>query len=126
MFPQTLGMLICAIVAIYIYDSKYGFKHSTITPKTPFIYNKKVCLNMLPGSLQAIGNLATIFSTFLNGNAIASPLNQMSVVIATLFGVFYMKERKPQPYMTTTFVGLSLIALGALMSGFAPIIIGIQ
>jgi glucose uptake protein len=117
MFPQTIGMIIPAFIAIIVFSKKNK------TPVASSILNKKVYLNLIPGGLQAIGNLATIFSTLINGNAIASPLNQMSVVIATLFGIFYMKEKKPQPYMTTTIVGLALIAIGALMSGFAPLII---
>ncbi|MDR2654389.1 MAG: GRP family sugar transporter [Mycoplasmataceae bacterium] len=122
MFPQSLGMLLCALIGIIIYSKKQNqpqfLKNSLL--------DKKTFLNMIPGSLQAIGNLATIFSIYLNGNAIASPLNQMSVVIATMFGIFYLKEKKEKPYMTMTFIGLSLITIGSLMSGFYGTIIGLN
>jgi glucose uptake protein len=110
MFPQSIGMFLPAILIFFF--EKDNSEHNLQKE----IFNKKVFMNMLPGTLQAVGNLALILSIALVSNVIASPINQLSVVIGTLLGIFVMKEKKPKPYTAITLIGLALIATGAIMS----------
>jgi glucose uptake protein GlcU len=78
------------------------------------------------GMFQGIGNLGSIFAILVNTNVIASPMTQFSVVIGTLLGIFYMKEKPPKPYLTITLIGLGLIIVGAISCGFSNVILGIE
>jgi glucose uptake protein len=116
MFPQTLGMFIPACIFMYIRGKKDNIN---------YFKEKKTYQNMVPGSFQAIGNLFLIFSILLNTNAIAAPLTELSVVVATLLGMFYLKEKKVKPFQAITLIGLGLIVIGSLLCGFSKFLLNL-
>jgi glucose uptake protein GlcU len=131
MFPQSLGMFIAAGATISITTlMKMRKNNVSLVQEEKVVLNifkdKRTYLNLIPGLLQAVGNLLLLVSILLNGNTIAEPLTNLSVVIATLLGIFYMKEKKVQPYMTTTILGLVLIVIGSLACGFMDLDLSID
>jgi glucose uptake protein GlcU len=117
MFPQTLGMFVPALIMLLLTNKK---------EQENYFIDKKTYLNMIPGCFQAVGNLFLIISILVNTNAVASPLSEFSIVVATLLGMFYLKEKKPKPFNTITLIGLTLIFTGALLCGFSDFILKIK
>lgn len=121
MFPQSLGMVLCAsifcIVKYFVHDKKNNIGFT--------FCQKATYKNMITGIFQANGNLFFFVAIAMIGTVYASPLSQVGVVVATLLGVFWLKERKVHPYDYIVYIGLVLIVAGAIILGYMDLMIGI-
>lgn len=107
--PQAAGMVFAAV--LYILFSRQ-----------PAVFRQpESWKNMLTGVLFAIAALFYILSAQRNGIATGFMLSQLSVVLATLCGIFILGETKNAFEMKATVVGLILIVAGgagtALVNG---------
>ncbi len=100
-FPQALGMFAAAVLYVL-------FSHNS-----PAFTQAVSWKNMLPGLLFAGASLTYIVSADKNGIATGFMLSQLSVVISTLGGIFFLKEQKSRREMIAIVIGLVLIVLGS-------------
>lgn len=74
--------------------------------------------NVVTGLLFAIAALTYILSAQRNGVTTGFVLSQLNVVIATLAGIFILKEKKTAFEMKATLAGLFLIVAAATVTAF--------
>lgn len=71
--------------------------------------------------MQKVGgttaNLTVMLSNEMNGLAVGWTLSQMNVIVATLGGLFILKEKKTKKEMAFVIAGMILIALGGILIG---------
>ena len=58
-----------------------------------------------------------MLSNEMNGLAVGWTLSQMNVIVATLGGLFILKEKKTKKEMAFVIAGVILIALGGILIG---------
>lgn len=102
--PQASGMMVSILVIAAIKKDKD-------------IFGKKTWQNLLTGFFYAIGNLTLMFSEQVNGVAIGFTIAQMNVIISTLGAIYLMHEHKTHKEMIFTMSGLTLVVIGAIISG---------
>ncbi|MCC8181104.1 MAG: GRP family sugar transporter [Planctomycetes bacterium] len=100
-FPQALGMVAAAL--LYVLFSRNA---AAFTQKVSW-------KNILPGLLFAAASLTYIMSADRNGIATGFVLAQLSVVLSTLGGIFFLGERKSRRELIATVIGLILIVVGS-------------
>ncbi len=105
-FPQALGMLVAAVVYVLFSRNAAAFTQAVSWK------------NMLPGLLFAAASLTYIVSAQKNGIATGFVLSQLSVVISTLGGIFFLKESKSRREMIATIIGLVCIVAGSAATAF--------
>ena len=105
-FPQALGMLVGAIG--YLLFSK----------QTAALKEAASWKNIASGVVFSVAALSYILSAQLNGIATGFVLAQLSVVIATLGGIFILKEKKDQAELIATIAGLTIIVVGEIIVAF--------
>lgn len=104
-FPQMLGVFLGALIYVLVTSPK------AISEKVSW----KTSIVGLTFSLSA---LAYIFSAQSNGVATAFIITQLNVVVATLGGMFILKERKSPRELRSTLLGLLLIVIGSIITVF--------
>lgn len=104
-FPQMLGVFIAAIVYSLFTDRKA-------------LLEKKSWQTSVIGLTFSISALAYIFSGQGNGVATAYIITQLNVVVATLGGMFILKESKTPKELKATLAGLALIVIGSIITVF--------
>ncbi|WP_265455257.1 GRP family sugar transporter [Enterococcus sp. HY326] len=104
-FPQMLGVFLGALIYVLVTDRK------AIVEKTSW-------QTSLVGLTFSISALAYIFSAQENGVATAFIITQLNVVVATLGGMFFLKEKKSPRELRSTLIGLALIVVGSIITIF--------
>ncbi|MEF3352903.1 GRP family sugar transporter [Paenibacillus sp. GYB006] len=103
LLPQGIGMVIGGLVLTA--------KHK------PF--NTYALKNILPGLIWAAGNMFLFISQDKVGVATSFTLSQMSVVVATLGGIFILKEHKTKRQLVFISIGILLIIISAVLLGIS-------
>lgn len=104
LIPQGIGVLIGSYVL-----SKKEHKGK--------LFSEKIIYHIITGCIFAIGNITLMISNELNGLAIGFTLTQMNVVIATLGGMFILKEEKTKKELIYVLLGLLLVVIGGVFIG---------
>lgn len=102
LFPQAIGMVIGGFLL--------SFKHRP--------GQKAVMKNMIPGIVWALGNMAMFYSQPRVGVATSFSFSQMLVVVSTLGGIFFLKERKTKKQYIGITIGIILIIAAAFLLGY--------
>lgn len=103
--PQALGM---ATISVII---------SLVTSNANALKEKVTWINLISGFIFSIAALTYLISAQKNGVATGFTLSQMNVVIATLGGIFILKEKKSHKGFAWTITGLVLVTIGGIMIG---------
>lgn len=82
-------------------------------------FTKATYLNILPGVIWSLGNLALLFSNQLVGVTTGFTFSQMGVVISTLGGLVLFKEKKTKKELKFIYLGVCLVVLGGVLIGVA-------
>ena len=81
------------------------------------LFKGETLRNILTGLFFALGNISLMLSNVINGLALGFTLTQMNVVIATLGGLLFLKEKKTKKELVLTLSGLVLVVGGAVLIG---------
>ncbi|HJF19798.1 MAG TPA: GRP family sugar transporter [Enterococcus columbae] len=108
--PQAIGMVIVAI----IYDFYHHFKSKEPLALVQVVSYKQI----FSGFFFAFAALTYLISAQpdMNGLATGFILSQTSVVLATLTGIYFLKQSKTKKEMTVTILGLILIIFAASLT----------
>lgn len=106
-FPETLGILIGATVYTLIKEPS-AFKQ------------KEHWANTLGGLSWGAAAFAYIIAGRQLGTSTAFVFAQLNCIIATLGGVWILKEVKSHREMAYTILGIGLVVIGSLATGFIP------
>lgn len=101
--PQTLGILLGAIIYLLFSKQQVAFKQ------------KASYLDILAGIAFGIAAYTYIISAQLNGVTNAFIYGQLSVIISTLGGMTLLGEKQEGKELLTTLAGLALIVVGAIL-----------
>ena len=104
LLPQAIGMVGGALVM--------SLSHKPLSRDT--------ALNVIPGLVWATGNITMMLAVARIGTAIGFSLSQANLAIATLGGIFILKESKTSRELLFALVGVALVIVGALMIGSIP------
>lgn len=104
LLPQAIGMVGGALIM--------SLAHKPLSRDT--------ALNVIPGLVWAIGNVTMMLAVSRIGVAIGFSLSQANLAIATLGGIFILKESKTSRELMLSLVGVALVIVGAIMIGTIP------
>lgn len=102
LLPQALGMAASAFIMCLVHK--------------PF--SRKTALNIMPGVAWGVGNVALQVTAPIIGVAVSFSLSQASLAIATLGGIFILKEQKTPPELRMSLLGVLLVIIGAILVGY--------
>ncbi|MCV3327743.1 GRP family sugar transporter [Pediococcus ethanolidurans] len=102
LLPQAVGMTLMASILAVMFNRNTG------------LHFNKIRLNTLVGTLFGVAAGTYLLSMSLNGLVNAFLLSQMNMVIATLLGTIWLKE-KPVVGMLRVFLGLGFIFIGSVV-----------
>lgn len=111
LFPQAVFMVLGTTIISFCMSGK-----DAMDPEIG-VFGKKSWMNMSTGALFATANLTVMLSNEMNGLAVGWTLSQMNVIVATLGGLFILKEKKTKKEMAFVIAGVILIALGGILIG---------
>ena len=111
LFPQAVFMVLGTTIISFCMSGK-----DAMDPEIG-VFGKKSWMNMSTGALFATANLTVMPSNEMNGLAVGWTLSQMNVIVATLGGLFILKEKKTKKEMAFVIAGMILIALGGILIG---------
>ncbi len=100
--PQSVGMLITSYIIV-----KYCSKE--------IVYRENVLFNLITGILWSIANLGMFITTNTLGVTISFSISQSCVIVATLGGIIFFKEKKNKKEWLAIFIGIILIMSGVFM-----------
>ncbi|HGH0538562.1 TPA: GRP family sugar transporter, partial [Clostridioides difficile] len=100
--PQSVGMLITSSIIV-----KYFSKE--------IVYRENVLFNLITGILWSIANLGMFITTNTLGVTISFSISQSCVIVATLGGIIFFKEKKNKKEWLAIFIGIILIMSGVFM-----------
>jgi glucose uptake protein len=80
------------------------------------VFGLKSWQNMPTGVLWSIANIAVLFSNQVNGVAVGWTLANMSLIFATLGGLFILHKKTPKE-LRFVILGMVLIAAGGIAIG---------
>ncbi|MCC0690108.1 EamA family transporter [Clostridioides sp. ZZV14-6387] len=100
--PQSVGMLITSFIIV-----KYFSKE--------IVYKENVLFNLITGVLWSIANLGMFITTNTFGVTISFSISQSCVIVGTLGGIIFFKEKKNKKELFSIFLGIILIMSGVLM-----------
>lgn len=118
---QSSGSLISMIIYALIIHFKDNMKvKKDETYEKTVLLNKRNLLGLIPGLIQAIGNMSLVYANSLIGGAIANSLSQVCAAISTIFSLIFLKEYKgkTKKEITMMLVGSLLVAIGGVAIGF--------
>ena len=104
LLPQAIGMFGGALIM--------SLAHKPLSRDT--------ALNVIPGLVWSVGNLTMMLSVARIGTAIGFSLSQANLAIATLGGIFILKESKTSRELMFSLAGVALVIVGAIMIGTIP------
>lgn len=108
--PQTIGMIGAALL--------FSLLPGNIKLKP--LLDKNTYTNVLSGILFGIAAFGYLLSARANGIATGFTISQMNVVLATLLGVYVLKEDKSKRELIFTLVGLVLVVAGGIITTVMP------
>jgi len=111
LFPQAVFMVLGTTIISFCMSGK-----DAMDPEIG-VFGKKSWMNMSTGALFATANLTVMLSNEMNGLAVGWTLSQTNVIVATLGGLFILKEKKTKKEMAFVIAGMILIALGGILIG---------
>jgi glucose uptake protein/putative ribose uptake protein len=76
---------------------------------------------MIDGLIFASAALSILLSKAHNGVATGTSLSQTNIIIATLGGLFILKEHKPKRELSFTLIGLALVVTGGILIGLLTV-----
>lgn len=82
-------------------------------------YNLYTVKNILPGLIWAAGNMFMFISQKNVGVATSYTLSQMSVIVATIGGIFVLKEKKTKKQLIFISIGITMIIISAILLGLS-------
>ncbi|EQF23190.1 sugar transport family protein [Clostridioides difficile CD160] len=100
--PQSVGMLITSFIIV-----KYFSKE--------IVYKKNVSFNLITGVLWSIANLGMFITTNALGVTISFSISQSCVIVSTLGGIIFFKEKKNKKEWFSISLGIILIMFGVLI-----------
>ncbi|WP_429971871.1 ribose/proton symporter RbsU [Fructilactobacillus sp. Tb1] len=107
--PQTIGMLLMAVI--------YGLMNI----KSENVFKEAVSYKQIVGGfffgIAALAYLVAAQPAFL-GMSTAFVVSQVSVVVATLTGIYMLHQKKTSKEMVATLTGLALIIVAATVTAF--------
>ncbi|GAA2237190.1 GRP family sugar transporter [Rarobacter faecitabidus] len=112
LFPQSVVMVVTTLIISLVMSDKNQRRDSSVG-----IFGKKTWLNMVTGILFAAGNLAALLSIQRNGAAVGWTLAQMNVIISTVGGLVFLRERKSRKELFFVLGGLAFVAVGGILIG---------
>lgn len=103
--PQAIGQVIGAVIILLVFK-----KHRTI-------FKMETAKNILTGVDWATGNLLMFISAanVLIGQATATTLSQMGVVVGTFGGIYLLHEKKTHDQMVKILIGTLLMVGGCIL-----------
>lgn len=103
--PQAIGQVIGAVIILLVFK-----KHRTI-------FKMETAKNILTGVDWATGNLLMFISAanVLIGQATATTLSQMGVVVGTFGGIYLLHEKKTHDQMVKILIGTILMVGGCIL-----------
>lgn len=104
LLPQAIGMVGGALIM--------SLAHKPLSRDT--------ALNVIPGLVWAVGNVTMMLAVARIGTAIGFSLSQANLAIATLGGIFILKESKTPRELVYSLVGVAFVIAGAIMIGTIP------
>lgn len=104
--PQSVGMFIAALL--------FSLREKDVKKFDP-----KTFKNILAGLAWGIGNFGLFVSSGEVGIATSFALSQLNVVVATLGGIYLLKEEKTTKERVFVFMGIGLIVVAGFMLGIA-------
>lgn len=109
--PQALGMAVVA--TIFALATKSNRDSKPFTTKSSYT-------NIISGFFFALAALTYLISARpdVNGLATGFTLSQMSVIIATLGGIFVLHEKKTRKEMVAVLSGLALVVVAGIITAF--------
>lgn len=109
--PQAIGMAIVGTI--------YGIYTTTVKHESTFA-EKTSYLNIISGFFFAVAALTLLISMMkeYNGMATGFVLSQTSAILATLGGIFVLKESKTKKEMFVVIIGLLLIVIAGSATAF--------
>ncbi|MFD1419098.1 ribose/proton symporter RbsU [Companilactobacillus keshanensis] len=109
--PQALGMAVVA--TIFALATKSNRDSKPFTTKSSYT-------NIISGFFFALAALTYLISARpdVNGLATGFTLSQMSVIIATLGGIFVLHEKKTKKEMVAVLSGLALVVVAGIITAF--------
>ncbi|KRK65527.1 ribose transporter [Companilactobacillus tucceti DSM 20183] len=109
--PQALGMAVVATIFALVTKSNRVSK--------PFT-TKSSYTNIISGFFFALAALTYLISARpdVNGLATGFTLSQMSVIIATLGGIYVLHEKKTKKEMVAVLSGLALVVVAGIITAF--------
>ncbi|GKQ42708.1 putative ribose uptake protein RbsU [Companilactobacillus sp. RD055328] len=109
--PQAIGMAIAGTI--------YGL-YITFSPKEKPFAERTSYMNIISGFFFAFAALTLLISmqTSVNGMATGFVLSQTSAIVATLGGIYILKEKKTNKEMTAVIIGLLLIVIAGSATAF--------
>jgi glucose uptake protein GlcU len=120
-FPQALGMVIVALAfAVFMWlrpcFGKHRVSFTQANKNNPFAQHQSY-FNMVDGIVFSAAALTILLSKAHNGTATATSLSQTNIIIATLGGLFILKEHKPRKEFASILIGLGLVTTGGIVIG---------
>lgn len=106
--PQGIGMALMS--TIFATFTGHRQQHN-------YYADRSTWLNLASGFFFAIAALFYIISARRNGVATGFALTQMSVVLSTIGGIVFLKEKKTHKELVFTLLGLTLVMLGGITIG---------
>lgn len=104
--PQSVGMFIAALL--------FSLREKDVKKLDPRTFK-----NILAGIAWGIGNFGLFVSSGEVGIATSFALSQLNVVVATLGGIYLLKEEKTTKERVFVFMGIGLIVVAGFMLGIA-------
>ncbi|WP_192986576.1 GRP family sugar transporter [Carnobacterium mobile] len=102
--PQSVGMIIASSI-IYLYYFKGHFSFSNLS------------YNLITGFSWSVANLGMFLTTIQLGVATSFSISQSCVIVATLGGIIFFKEKKTRKEWLSILLGIALIMLGVFSLG---------
>lgn len=104
--PQSIGMFIAGLLF-------------SLREKDVKRFDSKTFKNIFAGIAWGIGNFGLFVSSGEVGIATSFALSQLNVVVATLGGIYLLKEEKTSKERVFVFMGIGLIVIAGFMLGIA-------
>lgn len=105
--PEMIGVLIGTTIYVFATRSVDVYR------------NKDLIRNIIAGIEFGVGTLFYLFSVSKNGLNNAFIYSQLSSILSTFGGIWFLHETKTRKEMVYVTIGLLLIVGGSVMTGFA-------
>lgn len=108
LFPMSLGIFVGSSIAMAV--------RTTVKKHEPVVGVKS---GFLSGIIWSVANLSSLMAIATVGLSVGFPLSQISILVATLWGLFYFKEAKNRNKKIMILVGAMLMLFGMFSLAFS-------